>query len=70
MGQAKAAVGTEKDDAAVAAKTVEEVGNSLAGGDFGSGSAGHAIGSPLASTNFMMGSPHPVRETAAERLSA
>jgi len=48
VGEAEAAVGAEEDDAAVAAETVEEVGDGFAGGDFGRGSGGYAVGGPLA----------------------
>ena len=48
VGEAEAAVGAEEDDAAVAAETVEKVGDGFAGGDFRGGSGGDAVGGPLA----------------------
>jgi hypothetical protein len=48
VGEAEAAVGAEEDDAAVAAETVEEVGDGFAGGDFGGCACGDAVGGPLA----------------------
>ena len=70
VGDAEAAVGAEQDDAAVAAEAVVQIGDGACGG--GSGARPQATRSTahLPRTSFMMGSPHPVRETAAERLSA
>ena len=48
VGQAEASVGTEKDDAAVSAEAVEEVGDGLLCGHFGGGAFGDAVGGPLA----------------------
>jgi hypothetical protein len=48
VGESEAAVRAEKDDAAVSAETVEEVGDGFAGGELGGGSVGDAVGSPLA----------------------
>jgi hypothetical protein len=70
VGEAEAAVGAEEDDAAVAAETVVEVGDGFAGGDSGAVPAATRSVAHLPRTSFMMGSPQPVRETAAERLSA
>jgi hypothetical protein len=48
VSQAEAPVGTEKDDASVAAETIEEVGDGFAGREFGRRSCGDSVGSPLA----------------------
>jgi hypothetical protein len=48
VGEAEAAIGTEEDDAAMAAETVEEIRDGLAGGDFRGGSVGDAVGGPFA----------------------
>jgi len=54
----------------VAAETVEEVRDGLAGGNFGAVPLATRSVAHLPRTSFIMGSPQPVRETAAERLSA
>ena len=65
------AVGAEEDDAAVAAEAVEEIVDGVGGGVLRGGSAAATRSTAhLPRTSFMMGSPQPVRETAAERLSA
>ena len=48
VGESEAAVWAEKDDAAVAAETVEEVGDGFAGGEIGGDARGDAVGGPLA----------------------
>ena len=48
VGESESAVGAEEDDAAMAAETVEEIGDGFAGGDFGCGSGGDAVGGPFA----------------------
>ncbi len=70
VGQADAAVGAEEDDAAVAAEPVVEVGDGVGGGLLRGGAGGTRSTAHLPRTSFMMGSPQPVSETAAERLSA
>ena len=54
----------------MSAEAVVEVGDGFAGGDFGCVPAATRSVAHLPRTSFMMGSPQPVRETAAERLSA
>ena len=65
------AVRAEEDDAAVAAETVVEVGDGC-GQRQAVGWLPEATRSTahLPRTSFMMGSPQPVRETAADWLSA
>ena len=70
MGHAEAAIGAEQDDAASAAETIVEIGHGFARGEFRRGSAATRSAAHLPRTSFMMGSPQPVSETAAERLSA
>src|ERR1035437_7411123 len=48
VGEAEAAVGSEEDDAAMAAETVIEVGDGFLGGEFRGGAVGDAVGGPLA----------------------
>jgi hypothetical protein len=48
VGEAETAVGTEEDNAAVAAETVEEIRDGFAGGEFGGGTASDAVGGPFA----------------------
>ena len=52
VSEAESAVGAQKDDAAMAAQTVIEVGDGFASGDLRRGSVSHAIGSPLAEDEF------------------
>jgi hypothetical protein len=48
VGEAETAVGSEEDYSAVSAEAVIEVRDGFAGGDFGGGAGGDAVGSPLA----------------------
>ena len=71
VGDADLAVGAEEDDAAVAAEAGEEVVDGGGGGGLrGALRCATRSTAHLPRTSFMMGSPQPVRETAAERLSA
>jgi len=48
VGESEAAVGAEKDNAAVTTESVEEIGDSFAGGDFRGRACGDAVSGPLA----------------------
>ena len=52
VGQAEAAVGTEQDDASMAAESIVEVGNGLARGELRCDASADAVCSPLAEDQF------------------
>ena len=67
---AKSSARIDDDDSAMAIQPRLQVVQRLLRGLLRRRPALHAIRGPLASTSFIIGSPHPVVETAALRLSA
>ena len=62
--------GFEDDDAAVSVDALLQIIHRFLRGPLGQIAGGMRSAVHLASTSFMMGSPHPVVEAAALRLSA
>jgi len=64
VSQAESTIGSEEDDSATTTEAAIEVGHSFTGSEFGSGSGGYAIDSPLAEHEF-----HDGLAPASERNS-
>ena len=70
MSEADTAVGTEEDDAAVAAEAVVEIGDGFAGGEFGRGSCSDAVSGPFAEDELHDGfAPAGERDSCGEIVS-